>query len=193
MGILLLSACDFYTQQEESPPSVASSPVQIRPSYEPNFGDTETIGDLQHTFIGLFAEGSVGSGEHAITGESGLYSVMMTVKNIGNQAVTVEPSFFTLFSGPKTFFVAETATLYKNEYETVDENSMDYKFIEHYASGVPIGTLLTTLEPGEERIGYLIFGVDSDTFITEEGAPVVEKLEIKSNQSNGDTIVFYFY
>lgn len=194
-GTLLVSACKNDAQPKESPSSIeSSSAVQIRPAFEPNYGDTETIGDLQYTFIGLFAEGSVGSGEQAITGEKGLYSVMMTVKNIGNQAVTVDPSYFTLISGAKTFFVAETATLYKNEYEEEDENSLDYQISEQYASGVPKGTILTTLESGEERNGFLIFGVDSDTFVKEEGeAPVVEKLEIKSNQSSGETIVFYFY
>lgn len=193
IGTLLLSACTNDIQLEEATSSKEPSIVQIKPAYNPSFGDIETIGDLEYTFISLFAEDSVGSGDHAITGEKGLYSVLITIKNIGDQSVTVEPSFFTLISGPKTFFVAETATLYKNEYEVEDETSIQYETRKHYANKIPKGTLLTTLEPGEERNGFLIFGVDSDTFITEkEGPPVVEKLEIKSNQSDTDTLIFYF-
>lgn len=187
IGTLLLSACTNDIQLEEDTSSKEPSIVQIKPAYKPSFGDTETIGDLEYTFISLFAEDSVGSGDHAITGEKDLYSVLITIKNIGDRSVTVEPSFFTLISGPKTFFVAETATLYKNEYEVEDETR------KHYANKIPKGTLLTTLEPGEERNGFLIFSVDSDTFITEkEGPPVVEKLEVKSNQSDTDTLIFYF-
>lgn len=196
IGFLLLSACMNDAQPEEIPSSSAkSSPAQIRPTYEPNYGDTETIGDLQYTLISLSVEGEVGSGDHITTGEKQFYSVLMTVKNNGTQSITLAPSFFTLISWPKTYSVAETATLYKNEYEPQGESVYRDKIREHFASGVPRGTILTTLEPGEEKNGYLIFDVDpAETFIVEEeGAPVVEKLEIKSNLSDEDTIIFYLY
>lgn len=195
MTILLFSACASDTQPKKTVSSAKSSPIQIKPAYEPNFGDTETIGDLQYTFISLNGEDTVGSGNHTATGEKQLYSVLITVKNIGDQAVTVNPSFFTLISGSKTYSVAEMATLYKNEREPEGDTMYRDKLREQFASGVPQGTILTTLEPGEEKNGYLIFDVDpTEAFIAEEeGAPVVEKLEIKSNRSDGETLIFYFY
>ncbi|MFL2101441.1 DUF4352 domain-containing protein [Desemzia sp. FAM 23989] len=194
IGFILLSACTNDAQPEETPSSSAKpSTVKIKPAYEPNYGDTETIGDLQYTLISLSVEGEVGSGDHVTTGEKQFYSILMTVKNSGTQSVTLEPSFFTLISRPKTYAVAETATLYKNEYEPQGESIYRDKIREHFASGISRGTILTTLEPDEEMNGYIIFDVDpAETFIVEEdGAPIIEKLEIKSNRSDADTIIFY--
>lgn len=192
-GSLLLSACTDNAQIEEPTSSSEISTTQTNRIDKPSFGDTQAIGDLEYTFIGSFAQGDIGSGDYIITGEKHMYGIMLTIKNIGEQPVTIDPSYFKIISSQKTFFVDETATLYKNEYEIEDEASISYQIRELYAPGVPTGRILTSLEPNEERNGYLIFGVNSDTFIVEKNEPqIVEKLEIKSNKSSSDTIFFYF-
>lgn len=57
---------------------------------------------------------------------------------------------------------------------------------EYFASGVPRGAILSTLEPSEEKNGYLIFNATSaETFIMEEdAAPLIKKLE-KTNAFHG--------
>lgn len=77
-------------------------------------GDVVKVGDVEFTINSTSTAKNVG-GEYG-TNAQGTYLLMnVSVKNVGNESITMDSSFFQLKSGEKTFDADSSASIYANE------------------------------------------------------------------------------
>lgn len=81
-------------------------------------GDVVKVGDFEYTIHG-FEQASVVGPEYLTTEAKGVFVVVdLTVKNVGNESVMMDSSYFQLKNGEKTFDADSTATMSVNEDST---------------------------------------------------------------------------
>jgi len=77
-------------------------------------GEVVKVGDVEFTVNSTSTAKNVG-GEYG-TNAQGTYLLLdVTVKNVGNEAITTDTSFFKLLSGEKTYDADGSASIYANE------------------------------------------------------------------------------
>jgi len=76
-------------------------------------GEAITVGGVEFTVNGSKTAKNVG-GEYGQTSQGTYLLLDVTVKNVGNEAITTDASFFKLISGEKTFDADSSAGIYAN-------------------------------------------------------------------------------
>jgi hypothetical protein len=77
-------------------------------------GEVVKVGDVEFTVNGVETATNVG-GEFGQDAQGKFLLVDVTVKNVGNEAITTDASFFKLKAGEKTFEADSTAGIYAND------------------------------------------------------------------------------
>lgn len=107
-------------------------------------GDKIVVGDMEYTVTKLGTADSVGPSVLP-TNASGKYVVLdVTLKNNGNEAVTIDTSFFKLQRGDKTYEADASASMSANQGE---DGAIDNSFF------------LQSLNPDSEISGKVVFDV----------------------------------
>ena len=122
-------------EEEEAPEEVAEPEPEA-----PGIGDVVKVGDFEVTLHGSSTASNVG-GEYGQNAQGTFLLVELTIKNIGNKAVTVDSSQFKLLHDGVEFNSDGTAALYAN-----DDNSL----------------FLTSINPGNSITSILPFDVSEE-------------------------------
>ena len=77
-------------------------------------GEIVKVGDVEFTVNSTSTAKNVG-GEFGTTAQGTYLLLDVTVKNVGNEAITTDSSFFKLLSGEKTYDADGSASIYANE------------------------------------------------------------------------------
>ncbi|USK58265.1 DUF4352 domain-containing protein [Peribacillus asahii] len=141
MGTTALLALGLAACGDQETSSTADEPKQEEVKEEKSFkiGDLVTVGDMEYTIDGKSNPSTVSSKA------SSTYLILdVKLKNNGNEAVTVDSSFFRLKSGEKTYEADSAASMSANQKEdgTIDNSFSSQK-----------------LNPDSEISGKIVFDV----------------------------------
>lgn len=109
-------------------------------------GEAINVGGVEFTVNGSSTATNVG-GEYGQNSQGTFLVLDVTVKNVGNEAITTDSSFFTLKSGEKTFDADGTAGIYAN----TDSNFF-----------------LEQVNPDLSATGYVVFDVSDEVLANPE-------------------------
>lgn len=100
-------------QEADAAESAKEEPKEEEPSYK--IGDKVTVGDMEYVINEKTTSAKVGPAI-APTAASGKFVIIdVTLKNNGNEAVTVDSNFFKLQQGEKTFEADSMASMSANQ------------------------------------------------------------------------------
>lgn len=129
------------TPKEESPKQEATK-KEVEKTYK--IGDVVKVGDMEYTIIAKSTAAQVGPSVLP-TKASGKFLVLdVTLKNNGNEAVTVDSSFFKLKRGEKTYEADNAGSMSANQKE---DGSIENSFF------------LQELNPDSNISGKVVFDV----------------------------------
>lgn len=101
-------------QEEAKPEEKQEEKVEIKEEPKvPGIGEMIQVGDVEFTVNGVSTAKNVG-GEWGSNSQGTYLLVDLSVKNVGNEAITTDSSFFQLKSGDKTFDADSGASIYAN-------------------------------------------------------------------------------
>ena len=128
--------------------STASSPKKEAASKKKyKIGDTVKVGDMQYKVTKTSTAKKIGPSALQQTANGTFLVIDLNVKNNGNEAVTVDSSFFNLKLGSKTYKADADASMSANQKE---DGSIDNSFF------------MQDLNPGSEMSGRVVFDVPED-------------------------------
>lgn len=130
------------TEEKQSEATKNDSEEQKEDTY--GIGDTVSVGDMQYTVNKVETGKEVGPSVLPTTAGDTFLIVDLTVKNNGNEAVTVDSSFFKLKEGDKTFEADTDASMSANQN---DDGEITNSFF------------LQSLNPDVEMTGKVVFDV----------------------------------
>ncbi len=139
---------DSAKDSKDSKSTTASSPKKEAASKkEYKIGDTVKVGDMQYKVVKTSTAKKVGPSELPETANGTFLIIDLNVKNNGNEAVTVDSSFFNLKLGTKTFKADDDASISANQKE---DGTIDNSFF------------MQDLNPGSEMSGRVVFDIPED-------------------------------
>lgn len=111
-------------------------------------GDTVKVGDMQYQVRGISTAKQVGPTYGSVNAKDTFVIIDVMVQNNGDEAVTVDASFFTLLKGTKKFDADSSASMSANQSE---DGSIDNSFF------------LESINPESTLEGRVVFDVSSAT------------------------------
>ena len=138
---------DSAKDSKDSKSTTASSPKKAASKKEYKIGDTVKVGDMQYKVTKTSTAKKVGPSALQETANGTFLVIDLNVKNNGNEAVTVDSSFFNLKLGSKTYKADADASMSANQKE---DGSIDNSFF------------MQDLNPGSEMSGRVVFDVPED-------------------------------
>lgn len=103
---------------KSSTPNTSSSESEVTTDTQKEqivgIGEVLRIGDVEFTVNSVKTASNVG-GEYGSNAQGKYLIVNTTVKNVSNEAITTDSSFFKLLSGEKTYEADSTAAIYANQ------------------------------------------------------------------------------
>lgn len=108
------SGGDKSSTTDTSSSSNASTNADKQETTVVNIGEVLRVGDVEFTVNSVKTASNVG-GEYGSNAQGKYLIINTTVKNVSNEAITTDSSFFKLLSGEKTFEADSTAAIYANE------------------------------------------------------------------------------
>ncbi|WP_025783329.1 DUF4352 domain-containing protein [Sporosarcina sp. D27] len=106
------------TNPVKEQPAKAETPEKAKPEKKEEkvagIGEVVKVGKVEFTVNSTSTAKNVG-GEYGQNAQGTYLLVNVTVKNIGNESITTDTSFFQIKAGEKTYDADSTASIYANE------------------------------------------------------------------------------
>ncbi|MGO4295855.1 DUF4352 domain-containing protein [Glutamicibacter sp. MCAF14] len=109
--------------KEDAPEKQEPAKEEVAEEKSYKIGDKVVVGDMEYVINGKETAAAVGPAAFPTKASGKFVLIDVTLKNNGNEAVTVDSSFFKLQQGEKTFEADTTGSMYANQGDDGIDNS----------------------------------------------------------------------
>lgn len=109
--------------EEDAPEKQEPAKEEVAEEKSYKIGDKVVVGDMEYVINGKETAAAVGPAAFPTKASGKFVLIDVTLKNNGNEAVTVDSSFFKLQQGEKTFEADTTGSMYANQGDDGIDNS----------------------------------------------------------------------
>lgn len=109
--------------EKEEPAKEEPAKEEVAEEKTYKIGDKVVVGDMEYVINGKETAAAVGPAAFPTKASGKFVLIDVTLKNNGNEAVTVDSSFFKLQQGEKTFEADTTGSMYANQGDDGIDNS----------------------------------------------------------------------
>lgn len=109
--------------EKEEPAKEEAAKEEVAEEKTYKIGDKVVVGDMEYVINGKETAAAVGPAAFPTKASGKFVLIDVTLKNNGNEAVTVDSSFFKLQQGEKTFEADTTGSMYANQGDDGIDNS----------------------------------------------------------------------